>query len=363
MKLQPINLHLPERVKNAVGDSMPEMRFALNQGDEDGELELLIMGFVGDFFDELDAHSVVSKLSDRHDSDVGVRINSPGGLAFDGIAIFNALANHGGHVTTTVEGLAGSSAHIISQAGDTRRVARNSTSFLHRASLGAVGNSHVMRDAADFLDKLDDGIIATYAARTGLSEKKLADMMDGSVDGTQMSAQEAIDLGFADEIVELAKNKSQNARNCADPPNGEGEGVEGDWSEPKLSDFGIGDSWEDLGDNTRQSVARHFAFHESLDSFDGLLVPHHFPDSGKPSLEGVRRALAALDREELLEGVDCAVIEAHLRAHLPSSEAGKPLTHFADLFRANERAHEEQVQLARAKARARTRIVEVAISE
>lgn len=356
MKLQPLNIAIPEALREAYNES-PErhrMRFALNQTDED-EQELLVMGFVGDFDDGLAADQIVNQLAEAKGRRIKVRINSPGGLAFDGLTIFNALLQHDGGVVTVVEGLAGSAASLIAMAGNPVKMMSNASMFIHRALGMSIGNSHVMRDMAEFLDTVDEGILQTYAAKTGLSQKRLNELLDGKVDGTTFTAKEAQTIGFADEVVQLKRPKKASENSAAstvtsngngqwfitaalgnrhqvqctvpgNPPNGDGEGVEGEWSRPSLSDF-TDESWDDLGPSTRAAIARHFAFApENLEDavFGDLKLPHHFPpnhdDSGKASLNGVRNALSRLPQTGGISESDRSRIESHLNAHLPDED-------------------------------------------
>lgn len=220
-QLKPINLVMPEHVQAAIeqatnGDAKSRMSMVLNAKADD-EVELLVMDFVGDAFAGLSSDQIVHQLQEAKDKRVHVRINSGGGFAFDGLAIFNALVKHPGGVVTTVEGLAGSAASLIAQAGKPRRMMDNSTQFIHRANALAMGNSAVMRDAADFLDVLDDGIAKTYAARTGLSMRRVNELLTGKVDGTFMTAAEAIELGFADEAVDLKPSKPAKNERTGQP--------------------------------------------------------------------------------------------------------------------------------------------------
>src|SRR5260370_26494485 len=65
--------------------------------------------------------------------DLEVHINSPGGDAFDGMTIYNALASRPGNVTTVVDGLSASAASTIAQAGNTRRMSPGSLLMNHNA--------------------------------------------------------------------------------------------------------------------------------------------------------------------------------------------------------------------------------------
>lgn len=132
---------------------------------------------------------------------VTVNINSPGGDMFEGLAIYNMLAEHPAQVTVKVMGLAASAASAIAMAGDEVLMGTGSMIMIHRAWGLAVGNHHAFTDAADLFAKFDDLQVDIYAERTGLPREEIMAMLDGATkasDGTFMSAAEAIDKGFAD---------------------------------------------------------------------------------------------------------------------------------------------------------------------
>jgi ATP-dependent Clp endopeptidase proteolytic subunit ClpP len=99
--------------------------------------------------------------------DLEVHINSPGGDVFDGLAIYNSLAQRPGNVTTVVDGLAASAASFIAQAGTTRVIAPGAMMMIHDASGACMGNAGDMRELADLLDKVSDNLAAIYADRSG----------------------------------------------------------------------------------------------------------------------------------------------------------------------------------------------------
>ncbi|MGY3130107.1 ATP-dependent Clp protease protease subunit [Bradyrhizobium sp. USDA 4501] len=174
--------------------------------------EILIYGEIGaswweddtvsakQFNDDLKALGDITTLN--------LRINSPGGDAFDGIAIHNTLKNHPAKVTATVDGIAASAASVVLMAADKIVMPANSFLLIHGASGFAMGNASDMRSLADDLDRLDTSITATYAARSGQKDTKIASIMK---EDRLMDAAEAIELGLADEqsgAVKLAANFS-----------------------------------------------------------------------------------------------------------------------------------------------------------
>jgi ATP-dependent protease ClpP protease subunit len=173
---------------------------------DDGSIDLLVYGVIGDSYDGLDARSVAELLADNKGKSVRVRINSPGGLAFDGITIHNALVKHDGRVVTEIEGIAASAAAVIAMAGDTVRITDNASLMIHRASGSAWGNTFDMLDMAEFLEILDGQIARTFAAKSGQTFEAVMEMMTGKRDGTTFGAEKALELGFADEIIPIRRD-------------------------------------------------------------------------------------------------------------------------------------------------------------
>lgn len=127
-----------------------------------------------------------------------LRIHSPGGSVLDGNAIFTTLKNWPGGITTHIDGLAASMATVVALAGEPVKMAGNGIFMIHNVSAGAYGDSEDMRRMADITDKIQETIVAVYVAKTGMSRRKVMQMMDAE---TWLTASEAKDLGFVDEIT------------------------------------------------------------------------------------------------------------------------------------------------------------------
>lgn len=142
------------------------------------------------------------------DKDVVVNINSPGGDVFEAATIYNLLAQHEGEVTVNVLGLAASAASVIAMSGDKINISKIGFLMIHNAWSCVCGNKADMRSAADALEKFDKSILTTYSARSSVDEKKIAKMMN---DETWIGADDALEYGFADEIIEAKKGKPEDA--------------------------------------------------------------------------------------------------------------------------------------------------------
>lgn len=130
---------------------------------------------------------------------ITVRINSPGGDVFDGIAIYNILKQNSARVIVNIDGLAASIASVIAMAGDEIHMADNALMMIHEAWTMGMGNAGDFREIADRLDKVNGSILGTYQKKTGKDQQELADMMAAE---TWMNAQEALDMGFVDNVGE-----------------------------------------------------------------------------------------------------------------------------------------------------------------
>lgn len=130
---------------------------------------------------------------------IDVRINSRGGSAFDGIAIYTALIEHKAHVTTWVDGLAASAASFIAQAGDERVISEPARMMIHNAMGVVAGFAKDMRAMGDLLDQVSGTIADIYAARSGKPASVFLKAMDAE---TWYGSAEAVAMGLADSITQ-----------------------------------------------------------------------------------------------------------------------------------------------------------------
>ena len=147
------------------------------------------------FRDELNAGS----------GDITVWINSPGGDCVAAAQIYNMLMNYKGNVTIKIDGIAASAASVIAMAGTKVVMSPVSMMMIHNPATVAFGDSADMQKAIAMLDEVKESIINAYEIKTGLSRAKLSHLMDAE---TWMDANSAIEMGFADEIMQ--RNVSDN---------------------------------------------------------------------------------------------------------------------------------------------------------
>jgi ATP-dependent Clp protease protease subunit len=130
--------------------------------------------------------------------DITVDINSPGGDVFAASSIYSMIKEYKGKVTVKITCIAASAASVVAMAGD--KVLINPTGYMmiHNPSMVAIGEKTDMEIAAKALDEIKEGIINAYAKKTGKERDEISKMMD---DETWMSAQTAIEMGFADGVL------------------------------------------------------------------------------------------------------------------------------------------------------------------
>ena len=141
------------------------------------------------FLDELKALGPVTELT--------MRINSPGGSVFDGVAIYNALKRHNARITIWIDGIAASIASMIAMAGNNVVMPENAMLMLHDPSGLVMGTAADMRLMAEALDKMKAGMVAAYRDKSGRDDPEIEALMAAE---SWLSAQEAMDLGLADRI-------------------------------------------------------------------------------------------------------------------------------------------------------------------
>lgn len=181
------------------GAESPQWYRIENQADADTTL-IYIYDAIG--YWEVTASTFVQELSTVETPAIELHINSPGGDAFDAIAIYNALRNHDATVDVRIDGLAASAASFIAMAGDSILIERNAQMMIHDALGLVIGNAGDMREMAELLDKMSDNIASIYQGRAGGLTKSWRTRMQAE---TWYSAAEAVSAGLADTLGEPAK--------------------------------------------------------------------------------------------------------------------------------------------------------------
>lgn len=184
----------------------------------DSTLELHFLDAIYDTFDwstwELKnmVEDVIQQVKNAKPSKIKVTIDSGGGDATIGLAIYNFLKSYDAKVEVEVIGLAGSIASVIAMAANKNKLfmARNAFMMIHPASGGTWGTSEEIRQYADLVDKFTDQIIDVYVQRTGKTAEAIKDLMANG--DFWMTGSEAKELGFCDALINDNPNFSVAAR-------------------------------------------------------------------------------------------------------------------------------------------------------
>lgn len=135
-------------------------------------------------------------------SSITVHINSVGGSFFAGLAIYNRLRTLGASITTINDSLAASAGSIIFMAGDKgkRKVHAGSTLMVHGVMGFLYGYYNVadLKDTINTLKAHDKTLVAAYQEATGLDVETIRAAL---AKDTYMTGQEAVDAGWADEVI------------------------------------------------------------------------------------------------------------------------------------------------------------------
>ena len=174
--------------------------------------KIYINGYIGEagFFDDASNSFSLNNLNTILDSigevdELNVYINSGGGSVTEGFAIYDRLSALPCTVNTIVNGMCGSIATVIYQAGKKgkRKMYANSEFFVHNPFWQpSAPDPMEAKDLAllqQDLQNAENKIKLFYVGVTGKTVDELTPLLDRQ---TTMSASEAIEFGFADEIVD-----------------------------------------------------------------------------------------------------------------------------------------------------------------
>lgn len=167
-------------------------------GGENGEpASILIYEEIGGSYG-VNAEQFATDLAEITAPAINVRINSPGGSVFDGIAIYNSLNHHAARIVVHVDSLAASIASIIAMAGDEVVMMPGSQMMIHDASAVVDGQEADLLKMGTLMGRQSDNLADIYRLRAGGDLPQWRELMRAE---TWMFAHEAVDLGLADRVA------------------------------------------------------------------------------------------------------------------------------------------------------------------
>lgn len=168
------------------------------------EGEVLIYGPIVDvalWEDEVTTKSIMDSLEQMQDMpEISVRINSPGGIAFEGLAIHNALKRHPAKIEVHIDAIAASAASIIAMAGDSVMIAENASIMIHEPWTYVLGSMDDLLKEVEVLETIIEQMVKTYGSKSGKDDETLRQIMKAE---TWYTAEQAKENGFVDEVIQL----------------------------------------------------------------------------------------------------------------------------------------------------------------
>ena len=151
------------------------------------------------------------RFDEAEGQDIELVINSGGGSVTEGMAMADLISSYPNETTTTGIGLVASIATVVLLAGKKVQMTENSFMMIHRPWSYSVGNSDELEATAELLDKMEEKLLDIYVNAVNKRKgeemnlrKKIKKMMAAE---TWMTAEEAKDFGFIDEIVKTGEKK------------------------------------------------------------------------------------------------------------------------------------------------------------
>ncbi|APX73119.1 Clp protease ClpP [Companilactobacillus allii] len=172
-------------------------------------------GVMYDFLglDYTSPRKVQDSLNDANGEDVDVVINSGGGDVFSGSEIYSSLKEYSGSVNVKIYGLAASAASVIAMAGDKVSMSPTAQLMIHNVKSGQQGDYRDMDHMSDVLKNNNSALANAYTAKTNMNKDDILNLMN---DETWLTADEAVDKGFADEVLFL-QDKQPVLTNSLEP--------------------------------------------------------------------------------------------------------------------------------------------------
>lgn len=153
----------------------------------------------GMFFVSSEFNEQIAKLQGV--SNITLKINSPGGDLFVGVGVYNKLKSLNANITVIVEGLAASAAGLIACAGDTVKLGTGAVIMAHQASTFVPDwyvNETDIEEYKRHLEACNKAVAEIISEKTGKSIDEIMPLLKEEI---WLSGQDAIDFGFADEML------------------------------------------------------------------------------------------------------------------------------------------------------------------
>lgn len=185
------------------------LRCTMMESADNESAEIMVYGAITDWKYRDEDPDITAREFDKMLKDAKVngakklklRINSGGGMVYQAVAMRSMLLMSDFEaIDVSIEGLCASAATLLCCLPNSHvTIAQGSEFMIHNPSTIAIGTANDFVKVADRLSKMESDFHTIYADRSGKSKDEIKDMMDAE---TWMTAREAVDNGFCDEVVE-----------------------------------------------------------------------------------------------------------------------------------------------------------------
>lgn len=161
-----------------------------------------------------DFDKAVKEVREKGAKKLLLRINSPGGVCTESIAMRAILGNAGfEEINIRIEGMCASAAtDIATLPGAHVAICEGSEYMIHNPWCMALGNANELEHTIERLRNIEEVSRGFYAKKSGQSEERIKEWMDAE---TWFTAEQAVEYGFADELLEAEVTGETPAAACA----------------------------------------------------------------------------------------------------------------------------------------------------
>ena len=187
-----------------------EAKYKAIQKDKAKNMAKVSIDILGEISESVNSYnSVRTKINQANGQPINLTISSCGGSVTEGMGIADLVANYPEETTATGIGLVASIATVVLLAADKVKMTENAFMMIHRPWSYTMGNADELEATAELLDKMEAKLLDIYTAsvlkRRGYQNNLKEIITNMMAAETWLTAQEALEFGFIDEIVKVGE--------------------------------------------------------------------------------------------------------------------------------------------------------------
>lgn len=187
-----------------------EAKYKAIQKDKVKNMAKVSIDILGEISESVNSYnSVRTKINQADGQPINLTISSGGGSVTEGMGIADLVANYPEETTATGIGLVASIATVVLLAADNVKMTENAFMMIHRPWSYTMGNADELEATAELLDKMEAKLLDIYTAavykRKGYQNNLQENITKMMAAETWLTAQEALEFGFIDEIVKVGE--------------------------------------------------------------------------------------------------------------------------------------------------------------